>query len=356
MKLLEFHTTTNIIAIDYSGYKYRISMSNLRAGKKPNRFMNNPFAIDNLKRYLEIHHPTYHLLDDTYINCKTKMRFICELHPDDGIQYNSIDNIVHNHHTCKHCSFDEMRAQREIPTETIINHCNNLGLDYVGRFSRNNETRVKFICPKHRNKGTQEISWYHLKTSVYGCSYCAGKHITTDDFVQTMKKINSDIDIVGEYKGSEEPIECHCKICGHIWYPIGRSLKYGTGCPNCKTSKGERKIKEYLSEHDIKFIPQHTFNDCIYQSKLKFDFYIPDYKIAIEYDGHQHFFPVDFANRGKEWAERQFAINQNRDKVKNEYCAKNDITLIRIPYFKYDNIENILAHELNHVLFCCENS
>lgn len=77
-----------------------------------------------------------------------------------------------------------------------------------------------------------------------------------------------------------------------------------------------------------------------------FDFYLPDYNILIEYDGEQHFKPVDFASKGLEWATKIFEYNQIKDKIKNDYCKDNNIRLIRIPYWDFDNIETILASEI----------
>ena len=37
---------------------------------------------------------------------------------------------------------------------------------------------------------------------------------------------------------------------------------------------------------------------------------------------------------------------QKRDEIKTKYCIDKNIPLIRIPYWEYDNIENILAREL----------
>ena len=80
---------------------------------------------------------------------------------------------------------------------------------------------------------------------------------------------------------------------------------------------------------------------------LPFDFYIPDLNICIEYDGEQHFEPVDFGGKGKEYAEKRFKAQQKRDNIKTEYCKNNNIKLIRIPYWEFDNVENILKQELN---------
>lgn len=60
----------------------------------------------------------------------------------------------------------------------------------------------------------------------------------------------------------------------------------------CLVSKGEEKINFILQELKIKFNTQKTFNDCINpktNTKLRFDFYLPDYNCCIEYDGKQHY-------------------------------------------------------------------
>jgi very-short-patch-repair endonuclease len=79
----------------------------------------------------------------------------------------------------------------------------------------------------------------------------------------------------------------------------------------------------------------------VYIKKLKFDFYLPNYNLCIEYDGRQHFEPIDFFG-----GEKNFEIIKKRDKIKNEYCLNNNIHLIRIPYNEYKNINSILHNEI----------
>lgn len=349
--IIEYISYNNIIAIDTDGYKYKLNINNVKHGMKSNRFMRNPFVLDNIRRFLELNYPHYELLDHEYVNSKTKMRFICKNHKEKGIQYNTVDNIVNNHHACKYCSYEQMRDDRVIDLEIIMKRLEELGLVYVDRYTANHETHVKFICPTHKDKGVQDIVWDHLKTCGVGCPYCTGRYKTTEEFISEMKSINHNIEIIGEYNGSENPVKCRCKICNHIWSPIGRSLKNGQGCPGCSTSKGEIKVKEYLDLNNISYVQQKTFEDCYDVSKLKFDFYLPDYNCIIEYDGEQHFFPVDFANRGIEWANKSFDNNKRKDNIKNEYCKNNGIKIIRIPYYDYDNIEIILASNLLGAIF-----
>ena len=78
---------------------------------------------------------------------------------------------------------------------------------------------------------------------------------------------------------------------------------------------------------------------------LPFDFALfKDNKLIglCEYQGEQHYEPVDFANKGIEWAEKQFERNQISDNIKRTYCKDKDIRLLEIPYWEYENAENII--------------
>lgn len=60
----------------------------------------------------------------------------------------------------------------------------------------------------------------------------------------------------------------------------------------CLNSKGEEKITQILLKLNIIFYKEYQFIDCINpktNTKLRFDFYLPDYNCCIEYDGKQHY-------------------------------------------------------------------
>ena len=128
-------------------------------------------------------------------------------------------------------------------------------------------------------------------------------------------------------------------------------FKSGSRCLICngkRKSLGEEKIKEYLIKNNIDFVQQKIFDECNYKGHLYFDFYLPQHNICIEYDGIGHFEPTDFAGKGEEWAEEQFRDNQIRDNIKNNYCKNININLLRIPYWEFDNIENIIENKLKN--------
>lgn len=130
--------------------------------------------------------------------------------------------------------------------------------------------------------------------------------------------------------------------CGHEphWI-IPAMLKQNYGCPICHESKGEKTIREYLEKNNIEFEQEYKFDNCKYKDFLRFDFYVPEYNLCVEFDGIQHFEAKDFFG-GKE----TLKLTQKRDNIKNNYCKDNNINLLRIAYYDIDNIEKILDKEL----------
>ena len=134
---------------------------------------------------------------------------------------------------------------------------------------------------------------------------------------------------------------------GHIYDVKWNNFLNGKRCPYCKRSKGEEKISEILKEFNVKYIAQYTYLDCKDKRTLPFDFYIPSLNICIEYDGEQHYKPVKFKNQSEEEIENNYKITVKHDNIKTLYCLDHNIKLIRIPYWDFKNIENILKQELN---------
>ena len=107
-------------------------------------------------------------------------------------------------------------------------------------------------------------------------------------------------------------------------------------CPECNNSKGEQRISKYLIENNINFIPQKYFNGLIGLGNglLSYDFYLSQYNLLIEYDGEFHYQIV--------YSKEDYIRQKEHDRRKNEYAKLNDIRLLRIPYWDFDNVEEIL--------------
>lgn len=114
-------------------------------------------------------------------------------------------------------------------------------------------------------------------------------------------------------------------------------------CRKCmhQSSQAEEFINNFLYNFGYTYERQYRFDDCKDNKLLPFDFYLPDFNIAIEYDGEQHYFPVNFGYYNEDIMIEKFDTTKKHDIIKNKYCKANKIKLIRIPYYKIDEYEDI---------------
>lgn len=122
--------------------------------------------------------------------------------------------------------------------------------------------------------------------------------------------------------------------------------EYNFRCPVCKGSIGESRVKKVLSDLEIDFKPQFSFDDLRGKEnrKMPFDFAVFDKKcnlsFLIEFDGAYHYLVNEYNPPAK------LAGQQSRDAKKDKYCEEHNIDLVRIPYWEFKNIEQILLEKL----------
>ena len=127
-------------------------------------------------------------------------------------------------------------------------------------------------------------------------------------------------------------VEIICRVEGHKPFPQTPDHHLREqGCPKCNKNKGEDTVRKFLSKYNIEFKEQKTFEGCRNVNLLRFDFYLPKYNLCIESDGAPHFKKINWTNKmTEEQIEENFKRVQNNDKIKDEYCKKNNITLLRV--------------------------
>lgn len=195
------------------------------------------------------------------------------------------------------------------------------------------KTKVKILCSKHGL--FEQRSQHHL--AGHGCRKCSreliaeSSRLTLNDFLKKSKNIHGntyDYSLVNYKKidSNNYGVDIVCKIHGKFNQLIKHHLS-GSGCPNCKESKGEKEIRKYLTKLNIEFIQQKRFDDCKYKKPLPFDFYLPENNTCIEYQGEQHFKPIHY------WGgKKAFELNKKRDLIKENYCNNNNIKLLKINF------------------------
>jgi predicted nucleic acid-binding Zn-ribbon protein len=177
-----------------------------------------------------------------------------------------------------------------------------------------------------------------ILSSTNGCPSCSGKIFSIDKY-KSMLPNNIKL-LSTEYKGSHHRHKHLCTDCNTEFdTKPNYILHMNTNCPVCSKSKGEREIIEFLDLVEIKYEKEYVVK--IEDKKLRFDFYIESIRTFIEYDGIQHFKPVDIFG-GEEYYKKLVEY----DGLKNRWCIDNEFELVRIPY-DLDVFEYLSSHFTN---------
>lgn len=221
---------------------------------------------------------------------------------------------------------------------------NGINCEVISVYRKNKQTYISFSCKNHTHKSTHE----KLLTNVLSSGVCpeCGTKIKNDKLIGKIKKRNvinnsnaqSYLDSVsneqfefikfGRQKRNKTVIAL-CKKCKTLTEKTITNWNNGFGCKLCSI---ENRTKR--------------FPDCRYKNPLSFDFYLPDYKTCIEYDGLQHYQFVEIFHRTIEKFEEQ----QIRDKTKDDYCLENGIKLIRLDSRIYHD-ESTIFEKLKTEIF-----
>ena len=183
------------------------------------------------------------------------------------------------------------------------------------------------------------------------CPYCKKNELISKRIQLFSKRISNRQDIseyeldYSTYIDMRKKMDILHKKCNKVFSMSPHDFLYSQySCPNCRKSKSEAIIENFLIESRIEYIPQKKFKDCRNKLPLPFDFYIPSKNILIEFDGEYHY---------KKIGNSDLEYTKNNDNIKTEYCANNGFTLIRIPYYLKKDIIKILEYIKNDNITEC---
>lgn len=170
---------------------------------------------------------------------------------------------------------------------------------------------------------------------------------THADFVEDMRLINPNLEFTSQYQTNKVHIGVRCKKCGNEWKARPDSLLQGKGCPHCNVrSKGELACSNYFDINNIAYEGQKTFSNLKSDNNysLRYDFFLPDYNLLIEYQGQQHEMPIEYFG-----GEEKFMVQTKYDNQKREFAKENGYDLLEISYKDYKNIASIIGNYLNYI-------
>lgn len=320
-----------------------------------------------ISRARTTHGDKYGYENTVYINSRLKVEIFCKT-------CEKSFNQMADHHVrgrgCPSCGKKKaalILKDREISKEEFIarstsKHGNRY--DYGESVFHNTSTKVKIFCREHG-----EYFWQLPKKHMmgHGCKKCGVDKMTatnrdvlgksTNKFIDQAKLVHGNdryrYDRV-EYINKNSKVEIGCSVCDSYFLqsPFNHTVRK-QGCPSCSSSKGESIIdcilRDYADEFGFTLEREKVLPDC--EANLRFDFYIPDLNLAIEYDGEHHYMPVNFSGTNcSDALNRSLEVVQARDAIKDDYCANSGIMLLRIPFDLQDQIPEILECTLTTLL------
>jgi len=269
-------------------------------------------------QFVDVHGKKYDYSNIKYISDNVKIKIICKTH---GI-FEQSPSMHKNGSGCPKCAGKKLTLQ-EVINECNITHSNKYDYSKVDSVITNK--KITIICKEHGE--FQQTLNNHKQGQ--GCKKCYGNEKLTKEKI---------LKYFSEFHGKKYDyskmnyINAHTKIIivcpDHGEFSqTPNNHKNGNGCPACGESTGEVQIRTFLENNGIEYISQYKFADCKNILALPFDFYLPKQNLCIEYNGMQHYKPIEYFGGIEGFKNRK--IN---DKIKERYCKEHNISLLTIKY------------------------
>lgn len=322
--------------------KFRVNAKGLmtRHIDCPKCKLENRFKIF-LEKARDIHRDKYQYDIDTYINNKTPTKIICPIH---GEFYQAPGDHLKGY-GCSKCSGKHKPTTEEWIARAAPVY--NYKYDYNKVEYIDNKTPVTVICPEHGE--FHPIPSNHIK-GTSGCPKCKSIQISSRCRSNTKEFIEKAMAIHGNkynyskvnYVKKDIPVTIICPIHGEFYQLPQVHLK-GCGCQACNF-KNQGILYSIIKEKFPNLIFEQEYTSE-WLGKQRLDIYCSEFNFGIEYDGEQHYMPIEYFG-----GENYFKVLQERDISKNQKCADNNCKLFRVRYsYTKEDLEELVYNISNYI-------
>ena len=292
-----------------------------------------------IKKGKTIHNNKYDYSKVEYKNNRTKICIIC---PQHGEFWQTPGSHLSGC-GCPKCANNKKSVSQKSNTEEFILKARDVHgdkYDYSKVEYSKNSVKVCIICPEHGE------FWQTPNNHLNGqaCQKCynnrrgVSQKSNTEEFIEKARKIHGN-----KYDYSKvKYVNVNTKVCiicpkhGEFWQRPDNHLTSKCGCPLCQEKHLEKEINDMLIKKNISFEREKTFDwltNPITNYNQYLDFYLPEYNVAIECQGEQHFEIRNFFG-----GEVEFSKTKQRDLNKLKKCEENNITILYFGNKKYKNL------------------
>lgn len=310
----------------------------------------NTFVVNSKEQFVEFCNKLFNNKYDyskvDYINNNNKVTVRCPIH---DYEWDILPSSHMRGRGCKKCGYENLSEKTLNTFEYYLSKFYDVHgdkYDYSKSEYINSHTPILIQC----KNGHEFYQTPNKHTKGANCPYCLGRHKTQEEFIEQAQKENNNRYTYEKtvYINNHTKVIVTCPKHGDFMVTPMNHIKKGQprGCRLCTESRGEMYIRSYLENNNIKFKTQYWFEDCRYILPLPFDFAIfnedDTIKFLIEHQGQQHFQPVRFGGISDQRAANNLNIVNTRDVIKDEYCIKNSIPLLKINYDEISNIPELI--------------
>lgn len=243
-----------------------------------------------------------------------------------------------------------MKFPEKYTLETLKYHLAKIhpNIEILSKKYEDNDSKIKVRCKIHGNEW--ETTAHRLSQQKFACRKCYDEYRINEvknkkekDFLLFLHNNYGDLYDYSKVKyiNNKTKVTLICPEHGEFSLRPDKMINRLDGCPHCKESHLERRLRLLLSKCKIKFESQKTYEWLTNKSNMFLDFYLPEYNIAIECQGEQHIINRDSLMNKKD----SFNNKVNRDLLKNKLCIEHGISIIYV----FNKIHS--SHRLNEQ-FC----
>lgn len=281
---------------------------------------------------------------DKIKSLQQKVNCHCDIHDYD---YQTNVQSLRQGHGCKYCGIEKNVNSRSYNPDKINEAIKDIN-PHITVLEYDMPTRTcHCYCNTHGIKFDKNLAT--LQNSESGCSECYKERMrrdfgkTQEQFEEELFKIHPEIECLGDYITQYDPILFRCNEHNYEFTdsPVN-VLGRISCCSKSFVTYKEEEMCQLIESWGYKITRQKTFYDCRDKNPLPFDCYLDDFNVLVEYDGELHYKPIRIIGMSLDEAIEKHEYTKAHDKIKNEYCEKNRIPLVRVPYTEFEYLEQYL--------------
>lgn len=290
------------------------------------------FSISDIKEYIE--NKKWICLSTEYIDSNSNLNLIC---PNKHNVDRSFSHFKSNSKCRKCIMYNKYKLLIEKKGYTLLTPIE----DYISTFSL-----LSIQCPNN-HIFYRKMRYFDKNNKCKECTDNIMRH--NYNYIQQQFKNKQWTLISEEYINNNTTLNVICPNNHNIFIKYRQFIS--TGCKDCylnEKNRSEQCARQIIEDIYNKLFPNirpHFLKNPDTNKNLELDMYNEELKLAFEYNGEQHYKPIEYFG-----GEKEFHKRQKLDILKKELCEKNNIKLVIIPYkYTHRNPESMKSFILTQM-------